>query len=243
MGEGGGVVGVKEGVVVHVEGQRQAVGLKDAGEEVQVGQQRFRRIEARARVEAGGVVENVEEDLFVGVVGQPGVRRGVVLPERAVIAGLPAFDGFGRGLVAGIRSELVFDGPAADAGAVGFEMEAAEQFAGDGAVGARRFSREEFGGQGGNFGGPLRMMVAAGESWRPGLRVAGRTSAEILGVQFVEAITSQAQFVSGGAGADLAGAITVEEMTDEWGGQSFDELLSFMGATITEGRWIFRFEA
>ena len=37
LGEGVGVVGVEEGVVVHVEGQRKAVGLEGAGEEVQVG--------------------------------------------------------------------------------------------------------------------------------------------------------------------------------------------------------------
>ena len=36
LGEGVGVVSVEEGVVVHVEGQRQAVSLKDTGEEVEV---------------------------------------------------------------------------------------------------------------------------------------------------------------------------------------------------------------
>jgi hypothetical protein len=136
---------------------------------------------------------------------------------------------------------LVFDGPAADAGAVGFEVEAAEQFAGDGAVGARRFGREEFGDQGGDFSGPFRMMIAARESGRPDLRVAGSAGAEILGVEFIEAGTSQPQFAGGSAGADLASAITVEEMTDEWSGQSFDQLWFFIGPKITEGRWIFRF--
>jgi hypothetical protein len=46
----------------------------------------------------------------------------VVLPERAQITDLPAFDGFGRGLVTGVRCQVVLDGPAADAGAVGFEI-------------------------------------------------------------------------------------------------------------------------
>ena len=86
-------------------------------------------------VEAGGVVEDFEEDLLVGRAGQPGVGRGVVLPEGGVIAGLPAFDGFAEGFVAGVGVEFVFDGPAADAGAVGFETETAVEFAGDGAVG------------------------------------------------------------------------------------------------------------
>jgi hypothetical protein len=219
------------------------VGLKDAGEKIEVGQQGFGGIEARTGVQARGVVENVQEDLFVGAAGQPGVRRGVVLPERAVIAGLPAFDGFGRGFVAGIRGELVFDGPASDAGAVGFEVEAAEQFAGDGAVGARRFGGEEFGDQRDDFGGPLRMVIAAGGSGRPGLGVAGGAGAEVLGVKLVETGTCQSQFAGRSAGADLAGAITVQEVADEWSGQSFDQLWFFMGPKITEERWIFRFLA
>ena len=125
MGEGVGVVGVEEGVVVHIKGQGQAVGLEDAGEEVEVGQEGFAGVEACAGVEARGVVEDFQQDLFVGTAGQPGVRGGVVLPEGAVVAGLPAFDGFGGGFVAGVGGELMCDGPAADAGAVGFEVEAA----------------------------------------------------------------------------------------------------------------------
>jgi hypothetical protein len=77
--------------------------------------------------------------LLVITSGQEGVRCGVVLPERAIIAGLPAFDGFAEGFVAGVGRKLVCDGPAADAGAVGFEVEAAVEFAGEGTVGGRRF--------------------------------------------------------------------------------------------------------
>lgn len=160
LGEGFWVVGVKEGVVVHIERQREAVGLKDAGEEVEVGEEGFCGVEACAGVQARGVVENVQEDLLVGDVGQPGMGRGVVLPEGAVVARLPAFDGFGLGFVAGVGGELVCDGPAADAGAVGFEVEAAVEFAGDGAVGARRFGAEEFGGQREGFGGPIGMVIS-----------------------------------------------------------------------------------
>ena len=48
--------------------------------------------------------------------------RGIVSPEGAAVAGLPAFDGLGCGLVAGVGRESVCDGPAADAGAVSLEM-------------------------------------------------------------------------------------------------------------------------
>ena len=138
LGEGVGVVSVEEGVVVHVKSQGQAVGLEDAGKEVEVSEQGFAWVEACAGVEASGVVEDFQEDLFVGAAGQPGVRGGIVLPERAVVACLPAFDGFANGFVASVGVELMSDGPTADAGTVGFEVEAAQQFAGAGAVGGGR---------------------------------------------------------------------------------------------------------
>jgi hypothetical protein len=234
LGEGIWVVGVEEGVVVHIERQGQAVDLEDAGKEVEVGQQGFGGIEAGAGVEAGGVVEDVQEDLFVGAPRQPGMGRGVILPKGAVVAGLPAFDGFGRGFVAGVRGELVFDGPAADAGAVGLEVQAAMQFAGDGAVRAGRFGGEEFGNQRDDFGGPLGMVIAPGTTRSPGIGVAGGAGAQVIGVEFVEAGTGQSQFEGGGASAEVAGAMTVEEMTDEWSGQTFDQLCFFIGPSLAE---------
>lgn len=69
LGEGLGIVRVKERVIVHVERQRQAVGLKDAGEKIEVGEQGFGGREARAGVQPRGVIENVQEDLWVGTPG------------------------------------------------------------------------------------------------------------------------------------------------------------------------------
>ena len=164
LGEGVGVVGVKEGVVVHIEGQREAVRLQGAGEEVEVGEQGFSGVEARAGVEAGGIVEDFQEDLLVGRAGQEGVGGGVVLPEGAVVADLPAFNGLGSGFVAGVGSKLVCDGPAADTGPIGLEMEAAVEFAGDGTVGGSGLGGEEFGGQRAGFRRPVRVMIAPGAS-------------------------------------------------------------------------------
>lgn len=210
LGEGVGIVGVEEGVVVHIESQGQAVDLENAGEEVEVGQQGFSGIEADAGVQARGIVEDVQQDLLFGGARQPGVRRGVVLPEGAVIAGLPASDRFGRGFVAGVGSQLVGERPAADAGAVGGEVQAAMEFTGDGAVGAGRFGGEEFGDQRDDFGGPLRMVVAARTACGPGVGQAGGAGAQVIGVEFVEAGTGQSQFAGRGAGAEVAGAMTVE---------------------------------
>lgn len=182
LGVGVGGVGEEEGVVVHVEDQGQAVGLKGAGEEVEVGQEGFAFVEAGPGVVARGVVEEIQQSLFGWVAGEPSVGAGVVLPEGPEVAGLPAFDRFGRGLVAGVGGEFGFDGPAADAGAIGGKLEAAVQFAGGGAVGGRWLGGEEPGEQGGDFGGPDGVMVAAGTTGRPGLALALGTGTQVVAV-------------------------------------------------------------
>jgi len=198
LGESVWGVGEEEGVEVHIQGQGEAVSEEDAGKEIQMGQEGFAGIEASAGVEAGGVVQDVEEDLFVGVCGQPGVRGGIILPESAVVAGLPAFDRFGWGFEAGVGSQIVLDGPAADTGAVGGEVEAAVEFAGGGAVGRGRFGGQEFGEQIQDGLRPSRIMVAAGTPRRPSVGAALGASAEVLAVELVEAGQGKAQFVCGG---------------------------------------------
>lgn len=170
LGEGVRVVSVEEGVVVHVKGQREAVGLEGAGKEVEVGEQRFAWVEACAGVETRGVVEDFQEALFVCAAVEEGVGCGVVLPERAVVAGLPAFDGFAEGFVAGVGVEFVLDGPTADAGAVGDEVETAVEFAGDGTVGGGWFGGEKFGGECVGFCRPVWMMISTGKTGRPKCR-------------------------------------------------------------------------
>ena len=66
------------------------------------------------------------------------------------------------------------------------------------------------------------------------------TGAEVVGVKFVKAGMSQPQFIGGADGTEVSGAEAVEDVTDEWSGQTFDELKFFMAARIAEGRWIYR---
>ena len=66
--------------------------------------------------------------------------------------------------------------------------------------------------------------------------------AEVVGVKFVEAGMSQSQFGGGTYGAEVSGAEAVEDMTDKWRRQTFDELKFFIAGRITEGSWIYRFE-
>lgn len=235
LGEGVRGVGEEEGVVVHVEGQGQAMGLEGAGEKVQVGQEGFAFVEAGTRVDAGGVVEQIEQALLVGRAGEEGVGRGVVLPEGTVVTGLPASDGLGRGLVAGVGGQPVFEGPAADAGAVGLEVQAAVQFAGGGAVRGGRLGGQELGEQRADLVRPGGMMVAAGAAGRPGIGVALGAGAQIVGVEFVEAGAGQAQFGGGSARGEVPGAMVGQEVTDEGSRQALDQLLFFMAAERSRG--------
>jgi len=224
LGEGIGIMGVEERVEVHIQGQRKSVAFEDFGEEVQMGQQGFGGIETCADIEACGIIQDVEEGLFFGVAGQPGMRAGVVLPERPQIPGLPAFDGFGGGFVAGVGSKLVLDGPASDAGAVGFEVEPAMKFAGTGAVGRRGFGGEEFFEQRQRLVRPGGLMIAAGNRGRPSPGLTLGAGAEVLAVKFVEVRAGHSQFcgrfTSGKALVSMAG----QEVANEGCGQTFDQL-------------------
>lgn len=224
LGKGVGVVGVEEGVKVHVESQRQSVRLESPGEEIKMRQQGFAGVEACAGVVTGGVVQNIEQHLFFRLAGQPGVGAGVVLPERAGVAGLPAFYGFGRGFVAGVRGQLVCTGPAADAGAVGSEVEPAVEFAGGGTVRRGRLGGQEFGEQRHDFIRPNGVVITAGNPGRPNFGLPLGAGAEVLAVEFVEARSGQSQFPRRFPGRERTGAMAGQKMTDQGRGQTFDEL-------------------
>lgn len=65
LGEGVWGVSKEKGVVVHIECQRQSVSLKGSRQEVEVRQEGFGAIEAGTGIVAGGIVQQVEQDLFV----------------------------------------------------------------------------------------------------------------------------------------------------------------------------------
>jgi len=234
LGEGVGGVGEEEGVVIDVEGQGQAVGDKGAGQKVQMGQEGFAFVEAGSGVDAGGVVEQVEQALFVGGAGQEGVRSGVILPEGTEVADLPAFDGLGWLFVASVGGQLLGDGPAADAGAVGFEVQPAQEFAGAGTVGGGRLGGEQRGELGGDCGRPVGLVIAAGVARDPGLDLALGGGAQIVAVEFVEAGSGQLQFGLDAGGAELPGAELGQQVADERSGQTMDQLEFFIGPRVRE---------
>ena len=67
-------------------------------------------------------------------------------------------------------------------------------------------------------------------------------SAEILVVKLVEAGASQAEFLCGRRCAQSAVAIFVEDMPDERGGQTFDQLQFFMRGRMPEADGFFALE-
>ena len=128
------------------------------------------------------------------------------------------FNGLGRRFVAGVGSELVFEGPAPDAGAVGFKVEAAEQFAGGGAVRGRGFGGNQFGEQVPDGGRPVGMMIAAGEARRPELGLALGAGAQVVAIKLVKTGAGQTQFVGGIGGREFLSAMASQEVTDKRSG-------------------------
>ena len=62
-------VSEEKGMVINVERQRQAVRGEGAREEIEVSQEIFCRIEAGTDVVAGGIIQDIEEHLFIGLAG------------------------------------------------------------------------------------------------------------------------------------------------------------------------------
>ena len=154
---------------------------------------------------------------------------GIVLPERAPIANLPAFDGLRGLLVASVWGLVVLESPAADAGTVGLEPQAAVEFTGGGAVGGGRLGGQELGEQGGDWGGPVRMMIAAGTAGRPSVSLAVGTGVEVVAVELVEVSSPQAQFGGGRACRQSLGAMLGQEVTNEGSRKAMNQLF-FMAA-------------
>ena len=186
LGESVGSVGEEQGMVVHVERQGQAVGAKGTLQEIQVCQERFARIELRTDVEAGGVIQKVEQDMLLLLLGQPQMRGGIVLPERTPVAHLPAFDGFGSRFIASIWSQVVGLGPTADTGPVGLKLEAPQQFAGGSVVGGGWLGTEQALKQLRHLRWPIGGMIAAGKSGSPTLRLPLSTGTQIFTVEVMK---------------------------------------------------------
>ena len=160
--------------------------------------------------------------------------RGLQLPEFAHALALPAAhrrrNFFGRDGV----GQMVLEGPAADLGAVEFEVVEAEGFRGDEAVGAGRRAVQAFVEEVQNGLRPGRSVVAAGAAGEPERSLFYCAGAEVSGGERVEAAGRDAQLVGGLVSRQCALAEPVEHIADERGCVTMDELLMlFKGEQAT----------
>lgn len=114
------------------------------------------------------------------------MRRGIILPERTPVLDLPAFDRFARFLKACIGGQVVLQGPAPNASAVGLELESAEQFAGGRVVGRRWIGTQESVEQFGHLARPKSSVVSPREPRNPAFNPALGTGTQILAVELVK---------------------------------------------------------
>ena len=122
LGKGLGLVGEEKGVVIDVESEGQAAGGESAGEEVEMSQETLAGVKAREGKKAAVIVEDLEQRRLLGLVGKPAMWRSVVLPELADLLDLPAAHGLGTLFVSGIGCQVLEECPAADGGAIEFEI-------------------------------------------------------------------------------------------------------------------------
>ena len=214
LGEGVGGAGEEEGVVVHVECERQAAGKEGAGEEIEMGEEGFARVEPGQREKAAVIINEFEHRWLLVLGGQPAVGRCVILPELADLLDLPAAHRLERFFVA-VWGEMVGQRPAAHGGAVQGQIVAAVNLRSGKAVGGRRLGTEELAQQGEHGGRPRRALVATGKAREPLVLVARRTEGQIAGIKHVEAAAAHAEFGSGVSGGDGLSAEAGEDIPNE----------------------------
>ena len=90
LGQGVRILGEEEAVIVDVESQRKAMLPKSCRQKVHVGQQVFPLVDLRFHEQAAAIVEHVEHGIQGGIAREPGVGRGVQLPEFSDLLALPA---------------------------------------------------------------------------------------------------------------------------------------------------------
>src|SRR6476620_10470443 len=102
LGEGIGMMGKEEGVVIDVERERQADGQEGGGEEVEMSQKRFAWVDLGQWQKAAVIVDDLQQrEIDLGV-GKPSMRGSIILPELADLLNLPTADRLARACVFGV---------------------------------------------------------------------------------------------------------------------------------------------
>ena len=206
------------------------------GQEVEVGEQIFVVIDGGPGADARAVIQQIQEGIVFLVAGEPAVRRGVELPERADFQALPAAGRGGRTRGRERMSQVLRDGPTAHGGGIDEEAQPPMHLRGGAAIGRGRFGGEQFAQQ--RFGavGPVGSVIAPGGSGRPVFRAVACRRPEIGAVEFVEAGAAQAELVGGDDGGDFAAAEGGEEFADQRSPEAGGKLaiMFFIAARMAE---------
>jgi hypothetical protein len=108
------------------------------------------------------------------------------LPKGAPVLHLPAFNGFRSVLVRLVRGQVVFQGPASNASAIGFEEAAPKQFTGRGAVGTGRLGTEQLAQQLSDLGRPEWTVGASGQAGYPAFSLSLIAATQVTGVEAIK---------------------------------------------------------
>jgi len=183
-------------------------------------QKHFRKMFAglhslRLSEDATAIIEHVDHGKGLGAAGEPGMGRGVQLPEFADAAALPAPDGSWGAVIGFGMGEVVLDGPAANLSPIDLEVAFAEHLAGREAVGSWGVAAEPFVQERVHFGGPVGHMITTRKASGPeGLLMMG-AGLEVIAVEFIEAASCQAESLGGGFDFKLSGTEEGQHVTDE----------------------------
>src|ERR1019366_4827201 len=205
LGQGERVMGEEEAVKIDIDFQRQATLDEGGGQEIQVGQEEFPFIDFRASENAAAVIEHIDHRKAVGAVGEPGVGRGIQLPEFPNATALPTLDRSRWAMVGFGVGEVVFHGPAADLSPIDLEVTFAEHFAGSKAVRSRGLATEPLLQEGVHLGRPSGRMIAARNARRPSGFLMMSTGRQIVSVKLVKTGSRKAQAAGGSLGLEFLG--------------------------------------
>jgi hypothetical protein len=215
----------EDAMAVDVEFEGQAVLQKGRRQEVEVGEQVLAVEDPGARAEAGAVVEQIKERILATMVMlEPGVRRGVQLPESAHLEALPATGRRGGPRGGTLVSQAVSECPASDGGWIELEVETAEDLGGDEAVRRRWTDPEEFAHERLDLRRPLRAAVAPGRTRNPVSFAVEGAGSEVIGIQFVESGAPQLQLFGSSSGAEFSAPESTQDLADQRGAQAVGKL-------------------
>ena len=193
LGQGLGILGEKDGMVIDVNLQGATVAQERGGQEIKVGQQEFAAIDFGTDEHAATIVEHIEHGKGQRRRGKPAMGRSIQLPEFTDLGALPAAHWSVRAFGGSGMGEAVLHGPAADLGAIELEGVQAQSFGGSEAVRTRRGVQQALFEEVCDGLGPGGGVVSPGGSREPRIGFLARAGPEVIGGERIKAAERNAE--------------------------------------------------